>query len=153
MHPSTRANYLASPPLVVAYSIAGTVLFDFETQSLGKGIDGQDVYLRDIWPSAADIQKVISECVLASMFKEVYRHITEGSSSWNELQVKESLLYEWDEKSTYVAQRIHASLSSLQLMLPRLVTHSLTHSLTHATSSFTLLSYAVTSTIRRTSRP
>ena len=102
VHPSTRANYLASPPLVVAYSIAGTVLFDFETQSLGKGVDGQDVFLRDIWPSAADIQKVINECVLASMFRDVYKHITEGSSSWNELQVKESLLYEWDEKSTYI---------------------------------------------------
>ena len=102
VHPQTRANYLASPPLVVAYSIAGTVLFDFETQPLGNGSDGQDVFLRDIWPSAADIQKVISECVLASMFKDVYKHITEGSSSWNELQVKESLLYEWDDKSTYI---------------------------------------------------
>ena len=69
VHPLTRANYLASPPLVVAYSIAGSVLFDFETQSLGKGRDGEEVYLRDIWPSSEAIQKVVGECVLASMFK------------------------------------------------------------------------------------
>ena len=69
VHPLTRANYLASPPLVVAYSIAGSMLFDFEKEPLGKGRDGEDVYLRDIWPSSEAIQKVVSECVLASMFK------------------------------------------------------------------------------------
>ena len=102
VHPLTRANYLASPPLVVAYAIAGSVLFDFETQPLGKGSDGSDVFLRDVWPSSEEIARVVSESVLASMFRDVYRHITEGSSSWNELQVSQSILYPWDEQSTYI---------------------------------------------------
>jgi len=102
VHPLTRANYLASPPLCVAYAIAGTVLFDFETEPLGKDSNGVDVFLRDIWPSSDDIQKVVGECVVASMFREVYANITHGSSQWNELKVEKSMLFPWDEKSTYI---------------------------------------------------
>jgi len=102
VHPLTRANYLASPPLCVAYAIAGSVLFDFERQPLGKDNDGNEVFLRDIWPSSADIQKVVSESVLASMFRDVYQSITQGSSSWNELQVTQSILYPWSNDSTYI---------------------------------------------------
>lgn len=102
VHPHTRANYLASPPFVVAYAIAGTVDFDFEKQSLGKGKDGKDVFLRDIWPTADQIQEVVNKSVLSHMFTEVYKSIQHGGDDWNALQVKQSLLYEWDEKSTYI---------------------------------------------------
>jgi aconitate hydratase len=102
VHPYTRANYLASPPLVVAYALAGNVNFDFESQPLGIAKDGKEVFLRDIWPSAHDIQDVVNKNVLASMFKEVYNSITSGSEDWNKLQVTPSSLYSWDEKSTYI---------------------------------------------------
>lgn len=102
VHPFTRANYLASPPLVVAYALAGNVNVDFESQPLGIGKDGKPVFLRDIWPSAADIQAIVAKCVVASMFKEVYNSITQGSDEWNQLDVTPSSLYEFDEKSTYI---------------------------------------------------
>jgi aconitate hydratase len=102
VHSETRANYLASPPLVVAYAIAGSVDFDFEKQPLGKGKDGEDVFLRDIWPSASDIQKVVEDSVLSPMFKDVYSSISNGTEEWNELKVEESELYPWDDKSTYI---------------------------------------------------
>ncbi len=102
VHAATRANYLASPPLVVAYALAGSTDFDFKTQPLGNGKDGKPVFLADIWPSREEVAKVEQECVLASMFKEVYANITEGNKAWNSLQVTQSTLYDWDEKSTYI---------------------------------------------------
>jgi aconitate hydratase len=102
VNPHTRANYLASPPLVVAYALAGTTDFDFESEPLGTGKDGKPVFLRDIWPSADDIQKVVSESVLADMFKSVYSSIERGTDAWNALEVEESTLYNWDEKSSYI---------------------------------------------------
>jgi len=102
VHAATRANYLASPPLVVAYALAGTVDFDFETQPLGQKADGTPVFLRDIWPSREEIEAVEASCVLSSMFKEVYENITKGNQAWNALEVTQSTLYEWDEKSTYI---------------------------------------------------
>jgi len=102
VHPSTRANYLASPPLVVAYAIAGNVNFDFERTPLGKDSAGADVFLRDIWPSSNQIQEVISKSVTSAMFKEVYATIQEGAADWNALQVTKSLLYDWSDKSTYI---------------------------------------------------
>jgi len=102
VHPMTRANYLASPPLVVAYALAGTVDIDFETEPIGHDQSQQPVYLRDIWPSADEIQEVVNKSVLSSMFKDVYKSITNGSDEWNELKVEQSMLYNWDEKSTYI---------------------------------------------------
>jgi len=101
VHPQTRANYLASPPLVVAYAIAGNVDFDFETQPLGQNKEGKDVFLRDIWPSSHDIQEVVNKNVVSSMFKEVYQSITRGTDEWNSLEVTDSKIYGW-EKSTYI---------------------------------------------------
>jgi len=72
VHPMTRANYLASPPLVVAYALAGTVDIDFETQPIGKDSEGNNVFLKDIWPSRADVQKVVAENVTPHIFKEFY---------------------------------------------------------------------------------
>ena len=78
IHPSTRANYLASPPLVIAYAIAGRVDIDFETEPLGK-VDGRDIYLKDIWSSRKEIQDVESQYVIPEMFSKIYDKITVGS--------------------------------------------------------------------------
>ncbi|XP_054725017.1 cytoplasmic aconitate hydratase-like isoform X2 [Uloborus diversus] len=102
IHPHTRANYLASPLLVVAYALAGTVNIDFETEPIGKGTDGQDVFLCDIWPSREEIQEVEAKHVLPAMFQEVYSKIQFGNQRWNSLHVPESDLYPWDVKSTYI---------------------------------------------------
>ncbi|KFM82338.1 hypothetical protein X975_14216, partial [Stegodyphus mimosarum] len=102
IHPHTRANYLASPLLVVAYALAGRVDIDFENEPIGKGQDGQDVYLRDIWPSRDEIQEVEAKHVLPAMFKEVYSKIEHGNKRWNSLHVPETNIYPWDQKSTYI---------------------------------------------------
>uniref|UniRef100_T1J0N8 Cytoplasmic aconitate hydratase n=1 Tax=Strigamia maritima TaxID=126957 RepID=T1J0N8_STRMM len=102
IHPNTRANYLASPPLVIAYAIAGRVDIDLDTEPLGIGSDGQAVYLRDVWPSLEEIQDVERKFVIPAMFKEVYSKIENGSSSWNALIAPNSMLYPWDKESTYI---------------------------------------------------
>ncbi|GIY22591.1 cytoplasmic aconitate hydratase [Caerostris darwini] len=102
IHPHTRANYLASPLLVVAYALAGTVNIDFETEPIGKSGDGQEIYLRDIWPSREEIQEVEAKNVLPAMFREVYSKITFGNKRWNSLNAPDGSLYSWDKKSTYI---------------------------------------------------
>ncbi|XP_010433420.1 PREDICTED: aconitate hydratase 3, mitochondrial [Camelina sativa] len=102
VHPQTRANYLASPPLVVAYALAGTVDIDFEKEPIGTGRDGKSVYLRDVWPSNEEIAQVVQYSVLPSMFKSSYETITEGNPLWNELSAPSSTLYSWDPNSTYI---------------------------------------------------
>lgn len=102
VHPLTRANYLASPPLVVAYALAGTVDIDFEKEAIGTGKGGQEVYLRDIWPSSEEIAKVVESSVLPDMFKSTYESITKGNAMWNVLSAPSDALYSWDPKSTYV---------------------------------------------------
>ncbi|XP_063371963.1 cytoplasmic aconitate hydratase-like [Cydia amplana] len=102
IHPNTRANYLASPLLVIAYALAGTVDIDFETQPLGKRADGSAVFLRDIWPTRAEIQEVENKHVIPNMFKEVYEKIEVGSPSWQALDVPKGKLYGWDPNSTYI---------------------------------------------------
>ncbi|XP_078388654.1 iron-responsive element-binding protein 2 [Cetorhinus maximus] len=97
-----RANYLASPPLVVAYAIAGTVNIDFEKEPLGLNSDGREIYLHDIWPSREEIQQVEEQQVIPSMFKELREKVEKGNSRWNALEAPESLLYPWDSKSTYI---------------------------------------------------
>ncbi|KAK2167720.1 hypothetical protein LSH36_25g10021 [Paralvinella palmiformis] len=102
IHPLTRANYLASPPLVIAYALAGSVLTDFEKEPLGTNADGKNVYLRDIWPSRDEIMEVEHRHVIPAMFKEVYSRIQYGNERWNELAAPDSMLYPWDPKSTYI---------------------------------------------------
>ncbi|XP_021607414.1 aconitate hydratase, cytoplasmic isoform X2 [Manihot esculenta] len=102
VHPLTRANYLASPPLVVAYALAGTVDIDFEKEPIGRGNDGKDVYFKDIWPSNDEIAEVVQSNVLPDMFKSTYEAITEGNPLWNQLSLPASTLYSWDPKSTYI---------------------------------------------------
>ncbi|XP_009353280.1 aconitate hydratase, cytoplasmic [Pyrus x bretschneideri] len=102
VHPLTRANYLASPPLVVAYALAGTVDIDFDKEPIGTGKDGKSVYFRDIWPSTEEIAEVVQSSVLPDMFKSTYDSITKGNPMWNQLSVPESKLYSWDPNSTYI---------------------------------------------------
>ncbi|GFP98143.1 aconitate hydratase 2 mitochondrial [Phtheirospermum japonicum] len=102
VHPLTRANYLASPPLVVAYALAGTVDIDFEKDPIGTGKDGKNVYFRDIWPTSAEVAEVVQSSVLPEMFKSTYEAITKGNQLWNQLSVPSSSLYAWDNKSTYI---------------------------------------------------
>lgn len=102
VHPLTRANYLASPPLVVAYALAGTVDIDFETEPIGTGKDGKKVYFRDIWPSNEEIAEVVQSAVLPDMFKKTYEAITKGNPMWNQLPVPTGTLYTWDPTSTYI---------------------------------------------------
>ncbi|XP_067235813.1 iron-responsive element-binding protein 2 isoform X3 [Chanodichthys erythropterus] len=98
-----RANYLASPPLVVAYAIAGTVSINLETEPLGVNSEGKDVYLRDIWPSKEEVNHTEENIVIASMFKELKNRMEQkGSTFWNSLDSAESALFPWDPKSTYI---------------------------------------------------
>ncbi|XP_056156265.1 cytoplasmic aconitate hydratase [Lampris incognitus] len=102
VHPNTRANYLASPLLVIAYAIAGTVKIDFEREPIAINSEGREVFLRDIWPTRAEIQAVEREFVIPSMFKEVYEKIEKVNERWNSLEASSDKLYSWDPNSTYI---------------------------------------------------
>ncbi|CAN0914541.1 Aconitate hydratase 3, mitochondrial [Linum grandiflorum] len=102
VHALTRANYLASPPLVVAYALAGTVDIDFDKEPIGKGKDGKDVYFRDIWPTTEEVAQAVQSSVLPEMFKSTYQAITKGNPMWNDLSVPTATSYSWDPNSTYI---------------------------------------------------
>jgi len=102
--PDVRANYLASPPLVVAYAIAGNVEVDLINEPLGLDQDGQAVYLKDIWPAPSEIQNTISRCVTRDQFIEQYAHAFDGSGSWQAVSSSTGPLYEWDASSTYIQE-------------------------------------------------
>ncbi len=102
VHPEVKMNYLASPPLVVAYAIAGTTDIDLTTQPLGTGSDGQPVYLRDIWPSNKEIGDVIAATIGPEMFKQNYADVFKGDSRWNTIASPDGDLYEWSDASTYI---------------------------------------------------
>ena len=102
VHPEVKMNYLASPPLVVAYAIAGTTDIDLTTEPLGTGSEGQPVYLRDIWPSNKEIGDVIAATIGPEMFKQNYADVFKGDSRWNNIQSPDGDLYEWDGSSTYI---------------------------------------------------
>ncbi|MET0656310.1 MAG: aconitate hydratase AcnA [Pseudoxanthomonas sp.] len=102
VHPEVKANYLASPPLVVAYAIAGTVNIDLTTQPLGKGTDGEDVFLRDIWPSNKEIGDTIAATVGPELFAQNYADVFKGDSRWAAIESPDGESYAWDESSTYI---------------------------------------------------
>jgi aconitate hydratase len=102
VHPSIKANFLMSPPLVVAYALAGRVDIDLTTEPLGTGSDGQPVYLRDVWPSHQEIQENILKGLKPEMFRSKYATIAEANPEWNEIQVTKGERYVWNEKSTYI---------------------------------------------------
>jgi aconitate hydratase A / 2-methylisocitrate dehydratase len=104
INPDVKMNYLASPPLVVAYALAGTMDIDLLDEPLGTDADGEDVYLKDIWPSAEDVARTVEEAVLSDMFRSSYGEVFEGDERWNSLEVPEGDRFAWDEESTYVRQ-------------------------------------------------
>ena len=102
IHPLVRANYLASPPLVVAYALAGRMDFDMATESLGNDRDGKPVYLRDIWPTPKEVEDTVRRAVNTNMYRKEYAEIFEGDERWRGLPVPEGDRYAWDAKSTYI---------------------------------------------------
>jgi aconitate hydratase len=102
VNPHCKANYLASPPLVVAYALAGSMTIDLQTQPLGVDANGASVFLRDIWPKTAEIQETMRAALTPAMFRERYAHVFSGDTAWQDIKVEESLTYKWQEKSTYV---------------------------------------------------
>lgn len=102
VHPLTRANYLASPPLVVAYALAGTVDIDFETQPIGKDSEGKDVFLRDIWPSRKQVSDISASVINAKLFSDFYSTTLTRNQRWNNLVAPAGELFEWTETSTYI---------------------------------------------------
>ena len=104
INPHVRANYLASPPLVVAYAIAGTVDIDLSTEPLGQGKDGQDVFLRDLWPDFADITEGMNRAITPEVFKRLYDGIEGSNETWNQIPVKGGDLFAWDRESTYIQE-------------------------------------------------
>jgi len=104
INPHVRANYLASPPLVVAYAIAGTVDFDPETDALGKDQNGNPVYLKDILPTQAEIMETMNSAIKPQMFAEQYGNVFDGNPTWNAISGGDSAIYQWDEDSTYIQE-------------------------------------------------
>ncbi len=100
--PLVKANYLASPPLVVAYALAGTMSIDLYKDSLGKDDDGKDVYLKDIWPSNKEIEDILKKSLNADMFLKRYSNISEGPVQWQKIKTEPTSIYNWEETSTYV---------------------------------------------------
>jgi aconitate hydratase len=118
IHPQVQANFLASPPLVVAYALAGSVDFDLNREPLGTGKDGKPVYLHDIWPSQAEIKAEVARSLKPEMFREQYGHVFDGNDIWNKVAVPEGDIYAWDPNSTYIAEP--PFFTHLTLDVPRL---------------------------------
>lgn len=102
IHPLTRANYLASPPLVVAYALAGTVNIDFDRNPIGKGHGGKEVYLKDVWPSRQEIEKLIQDSISSKMFSDKYADVFLGDKEWQDLKITKTNTYNWNKTSTYI---------------------------------------------------
>ncbi|QOJ15894.1 MAG: aconitate hydratase AcnA [Planctomycetia bacterium] len=102
VHPQVRANYLASPPLCVAYAIAGTVNIDLTREPIGRGSDGRDVFLRDLWPTQAQIRAVREQAVTPEQFSRKYQDVFNGNATWNAVPISKSELYAWSDRSTYI---------------------------------------------------
>jgi len=104
VNPHTRANYLASPPLVVAYALAGTTDINLTTDPIGQDENGNDVFLKDIWPSSQEILQTIKSSISPEMFRKQYGSVSDGSPEWNKIKSPDGDLYEWNEKSTYIQE-------------------------------------------------
>jgi aconitate hydratase len=102
IHPLVKANYLASPPLVVAYALAGTVNIDLLNDPIGKDKHGNDVFFKDIWPSSQEVNEVVKQTVTPELFRKEYENVFGDNSRWNQIQTSNDPLYNWDENSTYI---------------------------------------------------
>lgn len=104
IHAEVKANYLASPPLVVAYALAGTVDIDLQKEPIGHDSNGQPVYFKDIWPTNQEIKDAIASAMSPDLFEDKYKDIFRANPRWNEIEVPESIMYDWDEDSTYIQE-------------------------------------------------
>lgn len=104
INPDVKANYLASPPLVVAYALAGTTDIDLTSDPIGEGESGEQVFLKDIWPSHEEVQEVVKSCVLPEMFQEQYSEVWNKNEKWNAIETSEGKLFDWQEESTYIQE-------------------------------------------------
>ena len=101
-HPHIKANYLASPPLVVAYALAGHMEVDLYKDPLGRDKNDKDIFLKDIWPSNKEIEDTLSKALNAEMFVKRYSNVSEGPIQWQKIKTEKSSIYNWDQESTYV---------------------------------------------------
>ena len=122
IHPLIKHNFLASPPLVVAYAIAGSMLVNLEKEPLGISDDGEEIYLKDIWPSKQEIDNLISSTINPEMFRKAYDDLLKGDSVWQQLEIPTGEIYEWDNDSTYIKKPPY--FDSMTLDLPRMSTVS-----------------------------
>ena len=122
IHPLIKHNFLASPPLVVAYAIAGSMLVNLEKEPLGISDDGQEIYLKDIWPSKQEIDNLISSTINPEMFRKAYDDLLKGDSVWQQLEIPTGEIYEWDNDSTYIKKPPY--FDSMTLDLPKMSTVS-----------------------------
>jgi len=104
IHPKIRANYLASPPLVVAYGLAGKMDIDLENEPIGTNDDGEDVFLEDVWPDPQEVKETIHENVSAELFRDKYASVFEGDERWEALDAPTGEVYDWDDESTYIRE-------------------------------------------------
>src|SRR5690606_28438166 len=102
IHPLVKGNYLASPPLVVAYALAGTVDIDLENDPIEKDKDGNDVFLKDIWPSTEEVNEYVQKTVTPDLFRKQYERVFDDNERWNAIETSDEPLYTWDEDSTYI---------------------------------------------------
>ncbi|MGD9679421.1 MAG: aconitate hydratase, partial [Vulcanibacillus sp.] len=102
VHSQVKANYLASPPLVVIYALAGRIDMDFENEPIGFGTNNQSVFLRDLWPTNVEIEEVINKSLNSKIFKEQYSNVFEANELWNKIDAPVGEIYEWDDDSTYI---------------------------------------------------
>ncbi|MFT4327960.1 MAG: aconitase family protein, partial [Wolbachia pipientis] len=102
IHPLVKANYLASPPLIVAYALAGTVQIDLTKDSICKDKNGNDVYLKDIWPTNNEIESCVKSVVTREMFIQKYKDVFSGDEHWQKIKCEKGEIYDWDTKSTYI---------------------------------------------------
>jgi len=122
IHPLIKHNFLASPPLVVAYAIAGSMLINLEKEPLGISDDGEEIYLKDIWPSKQEIDNLISSTINPEMFRKAYEDSLQGDSVWQQLEIPTGEIYEWDNDSTYIKKPPY--FDSMTLDLPKMSTVS-----------------------------
>ena len=102
IHPLVKANYLASPPLVVAYALAGTVDIDLQNDSIGKDKDGNDVFFNDIWPTTEEVTEAVKSTVTPELFRKEYARVFTENEAWNAIETTDDSLYDFDENSTYI---------------------------------------------------
>jgi aconitate hydratase len=124
IHSQVRANYLASPPLVVAYALAGHMDIDFETEPIGKDEAGADVFLRDIWPSQIEVEEALRTSLRASMFSQKYGEVFEGDDEWRNLDVPRGDRFDWDDSSTYVRKPPYFEGMTLEPVPPGDIRHA-----------------------------